>query len=153
MSSWSMETERDVLKWIQIFICINIQEEIGRHEEVSLNLFKEVQQLHYLENIKETNCCAYLWIQLLSVWRLPVKFQLIKPEKLDRKWDVSLTVHFLYQCHMISPQPRSFRRLEAVFSPFILMGDIVITDYDRIVTETCIGSIFSRGKHPPTTPT
>ncbi len=58
-------------------------------------------------------------------------FKTINPETINsRKRDISLTVHFLHQCHMVFlPWPHPFRRLEAVLSPFILMGEInVITD-------------------------
>ncbi len=40
-------------------------------------------------------------------------------EMVDRKWNLSLTVHFLYQAHGFRHSPLPFRRLEIVFSPFI----------------------------------
>ncbi len=49
----------------------------------------------------------------------------------------------------VSPRPRPFRRLEAVFRPFTLMGEINrITDYNQffcpIITNKHIGPIFHK---------
>ncbi len=66
----------------------------------------------------------------------------------NRKRDISLTIYFLCQCHMVWPRP--FRRLEVVLSPFILMEEMnMITDYDQFLSPSSpnyvyIGPIFHK---------
>ncbi len=59
----------------------------------------------------------------------------------NREQDLLLIVHFLYQC--------PFRRLEAVFCPFICTGEMnVTTDYEQffipIITKIHIGHIVHK---------
>ncbi len=87
-------------------------------------------------------------LKLNALLHWDLKF--ILPETVNsRKWGLSPTIHFLYQCHMVFHHGPAFRRQEAVLSPFILMGEMnVITDYDQffrpVGTKIHVGPIFHR---------
>ncbi len=94
--------------------------------------------------------CLWLWGNQIhrEVWQSSL-FAWVLPEMVNRKREVSLIVHFLYQCHMGFTTAPPFRRLEAVLSPFILTGEMnMITDYDQffrpIVTQIQTGPIFHK---------
>ncbi len=64
-------------------------------------------QFHTYVTFKTLICRCSTWSQHPAAWQ-----QVVKSETVNREQDVSLTVHFLYQCHMVLPWPRPFRRLE-----------------------------------------
>ncbi len=71
------------------------------------------------------------------------------PEMVNRKRDLPLTVHFLYQCHIVFRHDPTPLGREAVVSLLILMAEMnMITDYDQffhlIITMINIGPIFHK---------